>query len=276
MTGAAGALGARHPDVARLRRLLRRRADRADARRFVVEGPTLVGEALAAGASVLAVYVEAGPAGPDLAAVVDRALAAGVPVRELAAGVLARVADAVTPQPILAEVAWPEVDLESLSDLDHTVVCVDLGDPGNAGTILRSAAAAGAGAVVFAGASVDVTNPKAVRASAGTIFHLPVVVEDDPVRALDVLGRRGLRRVATVARDGRPYDEVDLTGPVALVLGNEAHGLPASIDGAIDEWVTIPMAGRAESLNVGVAAAVLSFEVLRQRRALGRGEGRRS
>lgn len=264
--GAAGALGARHPDVTRLRRLLRRRADRTEAGRFVLEGPTLLDEALAAGALVHAVYVDAAVPRPD---VLDRVLAAGIPVRLLASGVLARVADAVTPQAVLAEVAVPTVDLATLVSLDFAVVCVDLADPGNAGTILRSAEAAGADVVVLAGSSVDITNPKAVRASAGALFHVPVVTAPNACAVLAELGRRGLRRLATSAAAGRPYDEVVLTEPVALVLGNEAHGLSADVLGEVDELVTVPMAGRAESLNVGMAAAVLAFEVARQRRTKG-------
>jgi TrmH family RNA methyltransferase len=256
MAGPAGALGARHPDVARLRRLLRRRADRAEVGRFVVEGPTLVGEALTSGATVHAVYAD----GPS--PVVDLALSLGVPVRELAPGVLARIADTVTPQGLLAEVDSPVVALDALVGLDFALVCVDLADPGNAGTILRSADAAGAGAVIFGGSSVDVTNPKTVRASAGSLFHVPVVVEPDPLPRLS-----GLTRIAAVAHGGRPYDEVDLAGAVALVVGNEAHGLADLRH--VDEQVTIPMAGRAESLNVGMAASILAFEVLRQRRRAG-------
>jgi TrmH family RNA methyltransferase len=249
------ALGARHPEVERLRRLLRRRSDRASERAFVVEGPKLVAEALAAGAPVEAVYVADG-------AEFD----APVPVRVLQRGVLERIADTVTPQPVLAVCGAVDVPLDAVGDATFVVVCVDLQDPGNAGTILRSAEASGAGAVVFAGASVDVSNPKAVRASAGSLFHVPVVNGGDAVAVLEELGRRGLRRLGTVARGGESLDDVDLTGPVALVLGNEAHGLPTEADALLDGHLTIPMAGRSESLNVGMATSVLCFEVARQRR----------
>ncbi|MCU1486990.1 MAG: rRNA methylase [Actinomycetia bacterium] len=251
------ALGARHPEVERLRRLLRRRSDRASERAFVVEGPKLVAEAIAAGAPLEAIYVADG---------VELDLPpTDVPVHALQRGVLERVADTVTPQPVLAICRSVDVPLAAI-DATFVVVCVDLQDPGNAGTILRSAEAAGAGAVVFAGASVDVSNPKAVRASAGSLFHVPVVNGGDAVEVLDELGRRGLRRLGTVARSGEPLDDADLTVPVALVLGNEAHGLPAEVDAVLDGHLTIPMAGRSESLNVGMATAVLCFEVARQRR----------
>jgi TrmH family RNA methyltransferase len=257
------ALGARHPEVERLRRLLRRRSDRASEQAFVLEGPKLVAEAIAAGAPLEAIYVADGA--PLALPPTD------VAVRVLQRGVLERVADAVTPQPVLAVCRSIDVPLAAVGDATFVVVCVDLQDPGNAGTILRSAESAGAGAVVFAGASVDVSNPKAVRASAGSLFHVPVVNGGDAVEVLDELGRHGLRRLGTVARGGESLDDADLTGPVALVLGNEAHGLPAAVEACLDGHLTIPMAGRSESLNVGMATAVLCFEVARQRRGRGRG-----
>jgi TrmH family RNA methyltransferase len=173
----------------------------------------------------------------------------------------------VTPQPVLAVCRSIDVPLADVLDTTFAVVCVDIQDPGNAGTILRSAEAAGAGAVLFTGSCVDPTNPKAVRASAGALFHVGVVSGGEAVDVLAQLGRRGLRRLGADARAAEVLDAVDLTTPVALVLGHEAHGLPPEIDAVLDGRVTIPMVGRAESLNVGMAAAVMCFEVARQRRA---------
>jgi TrmH family RNA methyltransferase len=147
------------------------------------------------------------------------------------------------------------------------VICIDVRDPGNAGTVLRSAEAAGADGVICCEGSVDVYNPKTVRASAGSLFHVPVIVGGSPAAAVDAVGSFGLTRVATVARGGPDYATTDLTGRVAFLLGNEAHGLPDDVASAADTQVSIPMAGRTESLNVGVAAAVLCFEAARQRRA---------
>ena len=247
-----------------MRRLVARRSVRGAERAFVVEGETLVGEALDAGVAIEAVFVD----GADAAAlpVVARAAASGIRVHELAPGVLELVAGTVTPQPVLAIAPMPDVGFEVLSGVTLVVVCVDVRDPGNAGSVLRSAEAAGAGAVVFCRGSVDVFNPKTVRSSAGSLFHVPVVSGGDPVDVLERLGEAGFRRCAAVARDGRPYDEIDLTGPVAVVVGNEANGLPAGLEPHVDVAATIPMVGRAESLNVGVAAALMCFEALRQRR----------
>lgn len=259
-----GPLGARHKKVDRLRRLLRRRSVRRSERAFVLEGETLVAEALDAGVPLEAVFVA--PDAGSVPSVVERARAAGLRVHELAPGVLQRVAETVTPQPVLAVAPWMDVPLEAVSTLTPVVVCVDVRDPGNAGNVLRSAEAAGAGAVVFCAGSVDVFNPKTVRSSAGSLFHVPVVNGGEPVAVLEWMGRQGFRRMGTVARGGRPYDEVDLTAPVAIVLGNEASGLPASLDRHLDLRVTIPMVGRTESLNVGMVGALMCFEALRQRR----------
>ena len=236
----------------------------------MIEGAKLLAEALGAGAAIESVYVERGrPGAADVARagwLADAALERGARVFELAPGVLARASDTVTPQPVAAVVPYLDVPLERLRGASLLVVCVDLRDPGNAGTVLRSAEAAGAGGVVFASGSVDVYNPKTVRASAGSVFHVPVVTGDDAAEVLDEVGRWGVRRLAASASGGADYDSLDLLAPVALVLGNEAHGLPPAVADHVDQPVTIPMAGRAESLNVGMAAAVLCFEVARQRR----------
>jgi TrmH family RNA methyltransferase len=224
----------------------------------VVEGATLLSEALAAGVPIQEVFVTADA--HDLIGLGD------VPVHVLAPDVVERVADTVTPQPVLAVVPSVDVPLDELAGASFLVVCVDVRDPGNAGTVLRSAEAAGADGVVCCGNSVDVYNPKTVRASAGTLFHVPVVAGGDPVEVLEHIGGWGMRRLATAARTGADYASVDLTSKVAFVLGNEAHGLPIEVEPVVDEKVCIPMAGRAESLNVGMAAAVLCFEAARQRR----------
>lgn len=222
----------------------------------------MLAEALAAGVAVESVFVAPGAPG-DL---VSRAAEGGAVVHEVPAAVLDRVAGTVTPQGVLAVVPTLDVGLDTLRHATFVVVCVDVRDPGNAGTILRSAEAAGAHGVVCCGGSVDVYNPKTVRASAGSLFHVPVVAGGDPVEVLERMGSWGLRRFGAVAGSGRDHTSADLTGPTALVLGNEATGLPRELDLLLDERVSIPMAGRSESLNVGMAAAVLCFEAARQRR----------
>ena len=165
-----------HQRVRRLRQLLRKRSLRSAEAALVVEGPELLSVALDAGAVVESVYVAPeGRANPGVAAVVDRSFASGIRVFDLLPGVVERVADTVHPQPVLAVVGFAPAPAEVARDLSMVMVLVDVRDPGNAGTMIRTADAAGVGAVIHCDGSVDPTNPKTVRASAGSIFHVPVV-----------------------------------------------------------------------------------------------------
>ena len=253
------ALGPRHHRVRRLRALIRDPHARRDAREFVVEGPRIVEAALDRGAVLESAYVAPGA---------DRAFRPLTSrLRELKEGVLERIGDTVTPQPVLAVASMTISEPEALDREGLVLVAVSVRDPGNAGTLLRSAEAAGCAGVVFCGNSVDPYAPKVVRSSAGAVFGIPVVEADDPVKVLDALGRQGRRRLAAVATEGESFDRVDLGGPVAVVLGNETEGLPAELDASVDGRVTIPIEPPADSLNVGMAGTVLAFEAARQRRA---------
>jgi TrmH family RNA methyltransferase len=210
---------------------------------FVVEGMALLRQAIDAGWQVESCFVA-----PDTAVDID------VPYDELAPNVIERVASTESPQPVLAVVAMRSAELPP--DATFVLVADRLGDPGNAGTIIRSAEAAGADAVAFTPGSVDPYNPKVVRASAGSMFRIPVVEA-----SLESLA--GFRRLGTSSHRGDVYTDPVYHGRVAVVVGNEAHGLDD--DAPIDQWITIPHAGPAESLNVAMAATVLVFEVARQR-----------
>jgi TrmH family RNA methyltransferase len=265
-----GGLGFKHKRVQRLRRLVQRRTTRDAERAFVVEGAKVLAEALDAGAPLESLYLAPGATEGAAAHLVDRAADAGVRVFDLAPGVIERVSRTVTPQPLLAVAGYVDVGLDTLRAAAATgdrpvVVCVDVRDPGNLGTVLRSAEAAGATGVICCEGTVDVYNPKSVRASAGSLFHVQVVSGGDPVEVLSTLGDWGVQRIATRPSGGTPYFRADLARPSAIVLGNEASGLPAEVEELVDEVVTIPMAGRGDSLNVGMAAAVLCFEAARQR-----------
>jgi TrmH family RNA methyltransferase len=259
-------LTVKHAKVQRLRRLLGRRSARQAEQAFVAEGAVLLAEALTAGLAVESVFVAPGGNEGLSGATVSAAYQAGARVYDLAPGVLERVAGTVSPQPVLAILPEPAVRLDSLSGASLVVICVDIRDPGNAGTVLRSAEAAGADGVVCCDGTVDVYNPKCVRASAGSLFHVPVVSGGDPLVVLEQVRGWGLRRLGAAVGRGEDYAETDLRRPVAFVLGNEANGLPPEVAQVIDDHVHIPMAGRGESLNVGMACAVLCFETARQRR----------
>jgi len=258
-------LGPRSGTLSTLRRLSGRRRARLEAGRFVVDGPTLVAEALASGTEVLEVYAEPGAPGD----VLDAARAAGAPVRAVAAGALAKATSPVTPQPVAALAALPAPPGD---DVLHGLVLVLVGvaDPGNAGTLLRVAEAAGASALVSCGDAVDLWSPKAVRASAGSVFRVPVVVEGAAHDALRRLRGAGMTTVATTLDGSVDLDAADLRGDVAVLLGNEAHGLAPDVAAAADVRVRIPMAGRVESLNVAMTGTVVAFEAARQRRGGGR------
>jgi TrmH family RNA methyltransferase len=268
--------------VQRLRRLSQRRRARTDEQAYVVDGPTLLDEALRAGVTVDEVVAEPGAPGDLL----ERARAAGAVVHPARAGTLSRVVDPQHPQPVAAVARFDGPSLDAaLAGLGASagvpagsgsgsgsdgaplvLVLVGVNDPGNAGTLLRSADAAGAELVVLADGAVDPYNPKCVRAAAGALFRARVVREAGAADALDGLRQRGIRCLGTVARGGTDYDRADLAGAVAVVLGSESHGLPAGLDARLDERVTIPMRGPAESLNVAMAGTVVCFEALRQRR----------
>lgn len=212
----------------------------------------LVNEAAEAGWEIESQYVA--PGGTPVAT------ATGGAVYEFVEGVIERVASTEHPQPLLAVVRWRPAPVETLATASFVVVADRLADPGNAGTILRSAEAAGADAVVLTPGSVDPTNPKVVRASAGALFHVPVIVGAE----LASLRTAGLTVIGTSSHQGQAHTDTDFRRRTALVLGSEAHGL--ADDAPVDEWVTIPHAGRSESLNVAMAATVLCFELARQRR----------
>lgn len=243
-----GGLAFTNPNVQRLRRLQGRRSARAGTATFVVEGPVLIAEALAAGWRVLAQYHAPGVKPVD-----------GPPAHLLQPGVAERVSDTETPAGLFAEVAIPTPATDLLATAGFVVVVASVQDPGNLGTILRSAEAAGVDIVVATPVTVDPYNPKVVRSSAGALFHVPVLAAE----LVDVRAA-GIRLIGTSSHHGRAHDRADWSGRIALVAGNEAHGLPD--DAPVDEWVRIDHAGRAESLNVAMAVTVLCFEAARQRR----------
>lgn len=233
---------------------------------MVLEGTRVLEGALRRGSDVQQVYVDEKRSGQH-ADVVELARRRGVVVQSVQAGVLERVSEVVTSPGILGVAAFDTHPLDHvLAEATLLVVAVDVADPGNAGTMLRSAEASGAAAVVFCGTSVDVRNPKVTRASAGACFGIPVVEDDDPMQTLDAIGAAGLRRLGAVGRDGTAPDQLSLDQPVAFVVGSEAHGLRRELLDHTDDLVTIPMAPAAESLNVAVAASVLLFEAARVRR----------
>ena len=262
-----GPLTVRSGRVKHARRLATR-SFRAAEREFLAEGPQAVREALGESGVVIEVFatVDASDRHPDLE---ERAGAADVEWHVVTDDVVAEVADSVTPQGLVARCRSVVQSLADLpADVGFVVVCADIRDPGNAGAVIRCADATGADALILAGDSVDPLNPKAVRASAGSLFHLPLVVHRDVSEAIRELRSRGLQVLAADASGERDIFDtrVDLVPPTAWVLGNEAWGLPDDLLDQADAVVAVPIFGRAESLNLATAAAVCLYATARARR----------
>jgi TrmH family RNA methyltransferase len=256
----------RNPKVAAALRL-HKRAYRERDRAFLVEGAHAVSEALSRPGDLTTLF-HVDPAHP----LVERARTSGAETLHVSEEVMARITGTVTPQGLVGVASFVDVALESLPTAPACVAVLHaVRDPGNAGTVLRSADAAGADAVVFSSSSVDPYNAKTVRASAGSLFHLPFVRDVDTARAIGALRSRGTRILATNAEGETHLYELDLSDPVAFVFGNEAWGLPREVAALADATVRVPIAGRSESLNLAAAATVCLFEWDRQRR-----EGRRA
>ncbi len=263
-------LGPRHPRVAELRRLIRRRGPDAP---VVLEGPRSVAEALDLGWVPRTLVVPADAVGDAPVARVLERLDPACEVLRVRPAAFERLAPSVSPQPLLALAPRPRPDPPSRLDDDAIVlVLVGISDPGNVGTLVRVADAVAAAAVVVVGGA-DPFGPKAVRASAGSVLRVPVTAVSDASTALDALEAAGATLVATDAHGGEAHDSGALSPPVAIVLGSESHGLDPAVVNACHRRVHIGFPGRAESLNVAMAGTLCAFEAHRRRPSPRRGTG---
>jgi TrmH family RNA methyltransferase len=269
-----GYAGAHSPRLKAARRLTKR-AFRQRERAFLAEGPQAVAEAHRCGARVSDLFVTV-PARSKHADLVAEIADAGIPVHVVSGEIMDELAQTVTPQGLLAVCDFIDVPLSDITkrepgaNTELVALLANVRDPGNAGTVLRTADAAGAHAVVFADASVDPYNGKCVRASAGSLFHLPVVAGARLADAVAMLRDAGLRIVAADGRAGRSLDDPEvqarLAEPTAWMFGNEAWGLPPELVALADEPIAVPIYGRAESLNLAAAAAVCLYASARAQR----------
>jgi RNA methyltransferase, TrmH family len=250
----------------RAARALTRRVARSQRRLFLAEGPQVVREALARPGCVQEVFALAGSQ-PDL-----RAEAAELPWLLVDEPALASLTETVHPQGVVAVCRFLDVPLADITRAEPRLVavCAEVRDPGNAGAVVRCADAAGAAATVFAGRSVDPYNGKAVRATAGSMFHVGLAVEPDPADVVRHLRRAGLIVLAAdshgeVDLDDAAYDGL-LARRTAWLFGNEARGLPRELTALADHVVRVPIHGRAESLNLATAAAVCMYASAREQR----------
>ncbi len=245
-----------------------KRSERWSEGACVLEGTDLIDAALASAIEVEAIYFEGRALTSNAcSASLARAQEAGVRAFELPEGTLLKVADTKSPQPLLATARF-RVDTMDDVPTDRAILILDnIRDPGNAGTMIRSADAAGVGAVLFTGDCVDPFNPKTLRSSAGSVFHLPLLVGLSLAEACEGLRARGVSSLASMVRGGVDFRSAPLSAGCAIVIGNESSGLSAEAIALCDSMVSITMAGRSESLNAGVAASLLLFEALHQRTA---------
>lgn len=245
---------------------LSRRPERSGRRLFLADGPKAVEGALGVPGCVVEVFATPG------AIRQHAALLHGAPVTAVDERAMGALSDSVTPAGLVAVCRFLDVGADELMAAGPRLVaiCADVRDPGNAGTVIRTADAAGAAGVLLAGDSVDAYNPKTVRATVGSLFSLPVALERDPVAAVRAAQSAGL---TVLAADGA--GEVDLfaadallAGPVAWLFGNEAWGLPDELAALADHRVAIPILGGAESLNLATAAAVCLYASARAARGV--------
>ncbi len=261
-------------------RRLGKRAFRERERRFLAEGPQAVREAVARPGGVHEVFVTREAARRD-SALLDAASSAGASVHLVSNAVMTALAQTVTPQGIVAVCAFLDVALTEAAPPGVQLVAAlaDARDPGNVGTVIRTADAAGAGAVVLSGATVDPYNGKCVRASAGSLFHLPLTYGLAVPAAMDGLREAGLQVLAADGDGELDLDEATdgglLEAPTAWLFGNEAWGLPVATRKLADHVVRVPIHGRAESLNLATAAAVCLYASARTHRARGPRSDRR-
>lgn len=238
-------------------RKLARRASRAEHRLFAIEGWKAI-EAAAESGALVEVFATAAAADqhPELLGRLQ------VPLHLVDERAMTSMADAVSPQGLLGVAGFLDRPVaEVLAGARLVVICADVRDPGNAGTVIRSADAAGADAVILAGDSVDAYNPKTVRATVGSLFHIPLAVARSVESVVAAAREQGLRVLAADGAGETDLFEIDelLAGPTAWLLGNEAWGLPEETAVLADRRVRIPILGRAESLNLSTAAAVCLY-----------------
>jgi len=241
-----------------VRNLLEKRSARRKEGRFVIEGPHLIEEA---GDKVeCVVYCENLP-------VVKELEGKGIPCYKISRQQFEELSVVEAPQGVLAVVKGFECHFRDVLKSDKTLIifCLGVQDPGNLGTIIRSADAFGASGVILSKGTVDLYNPKVVRSTMGSLFHLPIIIVEDEKETIEHLKQKNVKIIAADAKAEKECFAADLKGPIAILIGNEGAGLPSEGVGLADESIRIPMPGKAESLNVGISVAVVLYEVLRQR-----------
>jgi TrmH family RNA methyltransferase len=246
-----------------LRSLIDQAKERKKSSLFVVEGVRLLEEALSAAWEIEQVlYSEVlSPRGMQL---IEACKAKQIPVEEVSVSIMEKIADTVTPQGIMGVIALPVQKVPQV--LDFVLICDAIRDPGNLGTMIRTAAAAGVQAIFLAPGTSDAFSPKVIRSGMGAHFFVPILKLTWPEIAQVCHNRPApLRILGSRAGVAENCWQIDLTGPSAIIVGSESEGISAEAAQIVDTFVSIPMPGMAESLNAAIAASILLFETVRQR-----------
>ena len=243
--------------------LLKKSKERKEKKAFVIEGRKMFEEICQDKSRVVKAYfsesyVKEQYAGKELP---------GIPYEVVADSVFDAMAETVTPQGVLAIVKMPEYSLEEMIENAGTLILLEnLRDPGNLGTIIRTAEAAGVSGVILSKESVDIYNPKVIRSTMGAVYRVPFLYVDDFMALLQDLRQQDVRLLAAHLKGQKTFDKADYSGKVGILIGNEANGLSEEASELANEKVLIPMAGSVESLNAAIAAALLMYEAFRNQK----------
>lgn len=243
--------------------LLKKSKERKEQKAFVIEGRKMFEEICQDKSRVIKAYfsdsyVKEQYGGRELPE---------VPYEIVADSVFDAMAETVTPQGVLAVVKMPEYSLDDMiADAGTLVLLENLRDPGNLGTILRTAEAAGVSGVILSKESVDIYNPKVIRSTMGAVYRVPFLYVENFMELLKNLREQEVRLLAAHLKGQKTFDKADYSGKVGILIGNEANGLSDEAAELANEKVLIPMAGSVESLNAAVAAALLMYEAFRKQK----------
>jgi len=246
---------------------LKNRKFREEKKLFFIEGIKITEEALKENAEIVRILVsEEFVSREDSAPLMQRIESVGYKCFIIPAKLYREISDTETPQGIMAVVKVKHFGIDEIIREKSSLVILDtIQDPGNMGTIIRTADAAGFDGMIISKGCVDIYNPKVIRATMGSVFRMPFNFSEDLTDTIKVLKSKNIRVIAAHLKGDKNYFELDMKGNIAVIIGNEANGIRDDVSALADDLVRIPMAGRTESLNASVAAGLLIYEVLRQR-----------
>ncbi len=254
-----------NPQIKNLIQLQTKPKERQEQKAFVVEGIKMFEEAKAGGHLVKA-YISEKLYEEKISLQPDYFISSSYEL--VTEQVMKAASDTLSPQGILAVVKKQEYSIEELIRKDdiNLVLLEDIRDPGNLGTIIRTAEGAGVTGIILSQASVDLYNPKVIRSTMGAIYRMPIVYAEDFPETLRVIKAAGISVYAAHLKAASEYDTISYPAKTAILIGNEARGLSEEAAGLSTNNIIIPMEGKVESLNAGVAASILMYEIYRQKR----------